>query len=84
MSIESLLLDLGVRDLNKYELAAAATNTAATVVDSEDINFYGGSMFVFCDSKQAAKIETALIEALKCGVIVSKVGPEYAFDFVGE
>ena len=67
--------------MNKFEFAAAATEAAATVVDSEDVNFYGGSMFVFCDSKQAAKIETALIEALKCGVIVSKIGPEYGFDF---
>lgn len=62
--------------------AAKATTAAATVVDQEDIQFYGGSMFVVCDSKQAAKIETALIEAMKCGVIVSKVGQEFAFDFV--
>jgi hypothetical protein len=51
---------------------------------TKDVLFYAGTMFVTCDSKMAAKIETALIEAMKCGVIVSKVGPEYAFDFVGE
>ena len=83
MSVEALMLDLGMNidKLNKHEFAALATEAAATIVDREDVNFYGGSMFVFCDSKQAAKIETALIDVLKCGVIVSKVGSEFAFDF---
>ncbi len=45
--------------------------------------FYAGTLFVKCNAAAAAKIETALIKALRCGVIVSKVGPEYSFDFVG-
>jgi hypothetical protein len=40
-------------------------------------------MFVECNAYSASKIETALIKKLKCGVIVSKVGREYSFDFVG-
>ena len=68
--------------MNNFEFAAAATEAASSVVSEPMVNFYAGSMFVKCDSRQAAKIETALIEALKCGVIVSKVGSEYAFDFV--
>jgi hypothetical protein len=64
-----------------HAFAAKATDAAATVVDSEDISFYGGSMFVYCDSYQAAAIKAALVEALKCGVIVSKIGSEYGFDF---
>jgi hypothetical protein len=45
--------------------------------------FYAGTLFVKCNAYAAAKIETALRKALNCGVIVSKVGPEYSFDFVG-
>ena len=41
-----------------------------------------GTLFVECDARAAAKIETALIEAIDCGVIVSKVGHEFAFNFV--
>jgi hypothetical protein len=48
---------------------------------TKDVVFYAGSMFVTCDAYMAAKIETALIKALNCGVIVSKVGPEYSYDF---
>ena len=87
MSIEGLMLDTGM-DVdapasmsNQHAFAAAATDAAATVIPAADINFYAGTMFAVCDARQAAKVETALIEALKCGVIVSKVGPEFAFDF---
>ena len=43
--------------------------------------FYAGTLFVECDARTAAKIETALIDDLKCGVRVSKCGHEFAFDF---
>ena len=46
------------------------------------INMDFDTLFVTCSPKIAAKIETNLIEQLKCGVIVSRVGPEFAFDFV--
>ena len=61
-------------------LQATATEVIAAITPAEAV-FYAGTLFVQCDSRTAAKIETALIEQLKCGVIVSKVGPEYAFDF---
>lgn len=67
-------------DRVKFEVEAFAA--AETVVDARCIEFYAGTMFVKCVAQSAAKIETALIEAMKCGVVVSKVGPEYCFDFV--
>lgn len=66
--------------MNNFEFAAAAQAAVESVTNSE-ANFYAGSLFVKCTPWDAAKIETALIEALKCGVIVSKVGPEYCYDF---
>ena len=44
--------------------------------------FKFGTLFVECTAKQAAKIETMLINTLKTGVVVSKVGEEFAFDLV--
>lgn len=45
--------------------------------------FAYGTLFVpEITAKEAAKIETALIENFKCGVIVSKTPNEFAFDFV--
>jgi hypothetical protein len=67
--------------MNNHEFAAAAHAAVETVTKSES-NFYCGSLFVRCDSLTAAKIKTALREALGCGVVVSKVGPEFAFDFI--
>ena len=70
--------------MNRIEFEVKALEAAGTIVNRLlDAEMYAGTLFVRCDSKQAAKIETALIESLKCGVIVSKVGPEYSFDFVG-
>ena len=43
---------------------------------------YAGTLFVECNARAAAKIETALLEAMDCGVRVCKVGHEFAFDFV--
>lgn len=45
-------------------------------------SFSFGTLFVECDAKQAAKIETALINLTRKGVIVSKTPAEFAFDFV--
>ena len=67
--------------MNYNAFAANATIAAGTVIDESRVDFYAGTMFVTCTSYEAAKIETALIKALKCGVIVSKVGPQFAFDF---
>ena len=66
--------------MNNFEFAAAAHAAVETVTKGKAV-FYAGTLFVECDSHQAAKIQTALIEALKCGVIMCKIGNEAAFDF---
>ena len=67
--------------MNRYEFETAVETAAAKIVNEDAMQFYFGTLFVKCTSLEAAKIETILIEALSCGVIVSKVGPEYCFDF---
>lgn len=58
-----------------------------TVVDKvlkqdDTASFAYGTLFVpEITAKQAAKIETALIKEFRCGVIVSPVANEFAFDF---
>jgi hypothetical protein len=68
--------------MNKFEFEAAATEVI-TENFGIDADFYAGTLFTVCSSAVAARIQTLLIERMKCGVIVSKVGPETAFDFVG-
>lgn len=55
---------------------------AKVVKADRTAEFKYGTLFVECDSKQAAKIETTLLDYLKCGIIVSKIGNEFSFDFV--
>jgi len=38
-------------------------------------------LFVECTPREATKIETALLKVVNCGVIVSPVAGEFAFDF---
>lgn len=68
------------------QFAAIAVNSVYEAVSDVQVantaQMYAGTLFVGCDARSAAKIETVLIENMQCGVIVSKVGPEYAFDFV--
>jgi len=60
-----------------------ACQLALGEVDLPDVaTMYAGTLFVECDARTAAKIKTALIEGLECGVRVCKCGHEYAFDFV--
>ena len=56
----------------------------ATVLGRERAaSFTNGTMFVDCTVSEAVKIETALLEnVLTCGIILSRVGDESAFDFV--
>lgn len=56
----------------------------ATVLERERAAyFYNGTMFVDCTVAEAVKIETALLEnVVNCGIILSRVGDESAFDFV--
>lgn len=51
-------------------------------VVSQPAKFEYGTLFVECTAKEAAKLETVLIEEFKCGIIVSDTGSEFAFDFV--
>lgn len=46
--------------------------------------FVYGTLFVCCTPKEAAKIETMLIEEYKCGIIVTPQrheDSEFSFDF---
>ena len=56
----------------------------ATVLERERAaHFCNGTMFVDCTVAEAVKIETALLEnVVTCGIILSRVGDESAFDFV--
>ena len=72
------------QDYNEFagrvQLAVNAALENQAVADTAQM--YAGTLFVTCNAYSAAKIETQLRLQLQCGVIVSKVGPEYAFDFV--
>ena len=61
-------------------LQVAATEIVKQFTDAEAV-FYAGTLFVQCDSRTAVRIQTALMEQLKCGVIISKIGSESSFDF---
>jgi len=54
-----------------------------TLKQDDTASFTHGTLFVpEITPRQAAQLETALIKNLKCGIIVSKISHEYAFDFV--
>ena len=44
--------------------------------------FTNGSLFVECSVPEAVRLETELLCTLKCGIILSRVGSESAYDFV--
>lgn len=43
--------------------------------------FAYGTLAVECTAREAVKIETALIEEMRCGVIVTPCSDEFFFDF---
>jgi hypothetical protein len=45
-------------------------------------SFTMGSLFVECSVPEAVRLETQLLETLSCGIILSRVGNESAYDFV--
>jgi len=55
---------------------------ADVLENDRSANFYNGSMFVDCTARQAAEIETTLLEILNCGIVVTPLREEFAFDFV--
>ncbi len=57
-------------------------DVVAKVIPMEQYaKFTAGTLFVECTPREASKLESALIEALACGVIVSPIEGEFAFDF---
>jgi len=71
---------------NYQEFSAIAVDAVYEALENNEVaktaTMYAGTLFVKCNSYSAAKIKTALIKQLECGVSANKVGPEYAFDFV--
>jgi hypothetical protein len=72
--------------LNYYVFTAKALEAVHDALENSEVaktaQMYAGTLFVKCNAYSAAKIETQLIKELACGVIVSKAGSEYSFDFV--
>jgi len=45
-------------------------------------SFTNGTLFVECSVPDAVRLETELLDILKCGIILSRVGNESSYDFV--
>lgn len=73
---------------NYYVFTARAMDTVFDTLDNIEVaktaTMYAGTLFVTCNAYSADKIKTALRNTMGCGVIQSKVGTEYSFDFVGK
>lgn len=54
----------------------------AKVLTDTKASFEYGTLFVECSVADAVKLETGLLKTLGCGIILSRVGDESAFDFV--
>ena len=52
------------------------------VIGAEVGSFTCGSLFVECNIAEAIRLESALLETFRCGIILSRVGNESSFDFV--
>ena len=57
-------------------------NVVAKVVGEGKAEFTNGTLFVECSVPEAVRIESALLEYVDCGIILSRVGDESAYDFV--
>ena len=57
-------------------------NVVAKVVGEGKAAFTNGTLFVECTIPEAVRIESALLEYVDCGIILSRVGDESAYDFV--
>ena len=65
------------------EFETKVLEVLARVAGPEDTaEWVEGTLFVECGPTAAALYESEFIKAFRCGVIVSKVGPEFSFDFV--
>jgi hypothetical protein len=57
-------------------------DVVAKVVGEGKAAFTNGTLFVECSIPEAVRIESALLEYVDCGIILSRVGDESAYDFV--
>jgi len=58
-------------------------NEVAKVLKSDSAaSFTCVTLFVECSVAEAVKIETALLKKFQCGIVLSRIGDETAFDFV--
>ena len=55
---------------------------AKVLKEDRKASFTNGTLFVECSIVDAVKIETALLKIVNCGVMLSRVGEETAYDFV--
>lgn len=83
MSIEGLMLDMGMDVDAPFTLAKALTEARVIIGSNRESDAYlfNGTMFVKCSVPEAIQIESALIKA-GAAVILSRVGNESSFDFV--
>lgn len=57
-------------------------DVVAKVVGEGKASFTSGTLFVECSVRDAVRVESALLEYVDCGIILSRVGDESAFDFI--
>ena len=68
--------------MDRITFESTALEIANSIATVSEASFYAGTLFVKCNAYAAAKIKEALVAELPAAVKISKVGPEYAFDFV--
>ena len=75
-----------MKSLNYHQLSVLSQSAVDNALMDPQVSgsaiMYCGTLFVTCDAGQAAKIREQLIQDLGCSVKVSKVGPEFTFDFI--
>ncbi len=65
-----------------FEKKVLAVVSQVMAAKSFAAEFVNGTLFVQCEVADAVKIETALLKALPCGIILSRIDGESAYDFV--
>jgi hypothetical protein len=73
------VIEKGTKMMNFEEIVLSVVSKTLGGVPA---TFTSGSLFVECSVPEAVTLETALLDRLKCGIILSRVGNESAYDFV--
>ena len=60
----------------------AVVRKVLVAVPEYSAEFMNGSLFVRCSVGDAVRLETALLKELRCGIILSRLGDESAYDFI--